>query len=166
MPRGSQIDFAAPTSFLKSQGKPKPKNKDTSLLKKILDQEKPGVLNWMIHGLYALRKDNFHFALNENLMKQTDDFLMSSRAPERFVEDCLEEREGAKLTKEKVTKSYHEYCKERDWPMGGSKSYPGRIEAKIATLFGVTVSNNIKPEDREDGVVKGWHGVGVKGEDM
>ena len=26
IPRDSQIDFAAPTSFLKSQGKPKPKN--------------------------------------------------------------------------------------------------------------------------------------------
>ena len=26
LPRGSQTDFAAPTSFLKSQGKPKPKN--------------------------------------------------------------------------------------------------------------------------------------------
>ena len=145
--------------------KPKPKNKDTGLLKKILDQEKPGVLNWMLDGLEALRKDNFHFALNENLMKQTDDFLMASRAPEIFVEDCLEKREGAKLSKEKVTKSYHEYCKERDWPMGGSKSYPGRIEAKIATLFGVTVSNNIKPEDREDGQVKGWHGIGIKGAD-
>jgi P4 family phage/plasmid primase-like protien len=145
--------------------KPKPKNKDTGLLKKILDQEKPGVLNWMLDGLEALRKDNFHFALNENLMKQTDDFLMSSRAPERFVEDCLEEREGAKLTKEKVTKSYHEYCQERDWPMGGSKSYPGRIEAKIATLFGITVSNNIKAEGKEGGQVKGWHGVGVKGAD-
>ena len=50
--------------------------------------------------------------------------------------------------------------------MGGMKSYPGRIEAKIATLFGITVSNNIKPEDREDGVVKGWHGIGVKGADL
>jgi len=146
--------------------KPKPKNKDTELLKKILDQEKPGVLNWMLDGLDALRKDNFHFALNEKLSNQRDDFLMASRAPEIFVEDCIEEREGAKLTKEMVTKSYHEYCKERDWPMGSRKSYPGRIAAKIEHLFGITVSNNIKTEDREGKQVKGWHGVGVKGADM
>ena len=50
--------------------------------------------------------------------------------------------------------------------MGGSRSYPGRIEAKIATLFGITVSNNIKAEGKEGGQVKGWHGIGVKGADM
>jgi P4 family phage/plasmid primase-like protien len=146
--------------------KPKPKNKDTGLLKKILDQEKPGVLNWMLDGLDALRKDNFHFALNEKLRNQTDDFLMASRAPEIFVEDCLEKREGAKLTKEVVNKLYHEYCKGRGWPKGNAKSYPGRIEAKIDLLFGANVSNNIKPEGKESGQVKGWNGIGVKGADM
>jgi P4 family phage/plasmid primase-like protien len=145
--------------------KPKPKNKDTGLLKGILDQEKPGVLNWMLDGLDALRKDNYHFVLNEKLSNQTDDFLMASRAPKIFVEDCLEEHEGAKLTKEMVIKSYHEYCKDRDWPMGSSKSYPKRIAAKIEHLFGITVSNNIKPEGKEDGQVKGWNGIGVKGAD-
>ena len=72
--------------------------------------------------------------LNKKLSSQVDDFLMSSRAPEIFVEDRLEEKEGAELTKEMVTKCYHEYCKERDWPMGGSKDYPARIEAKIAKI--------------------------------
>ena len=50
--------------------------------------------------------------------------------------------------------------------MGSRKSYPGRIAAKIEHLFGITVSNDIKAEDREDGQVKGWHGIGVKGADM
>tara|TARA_A100001037_G_scaffold180755_1_gene162068 strand:+ start:717 stop:866 length:150 start_codon:yes stop_codon:yes gene_type:complete len=36
---------------------------------------------------------------------------MSSRAPEIFVEDRLEEKEGAELTKEMVTKCYDEYCR-------------------------------------------------------
>ena len=101
--------------------KPKPKVNDTALLKKILENEKPGVLNWMLDGLDKLRKDDFKFTLNKKLSSQVDDFLMSSRAPEIFVEDRLEEKEGAELTKEMVTKYYHEYCKERDWPMGGSK---------------------------------------------
>ena len=94
--------------------KPKPKVKDTALLKKILENEKPGVLNWMLDGLDKLRKDDFKFTLNKKLSSQVDDFLMSSRAPEIFVEDRLEEKEGAELTKEMVTKCYHEYCKERD----------------------------------------------------
>ena len=50
--------------------------------------------------------------------------------------------------------------------MGSTKSYPGRIEAKIEHLFGVTVSNNIKPEGKVDTQVKGWHGVGGKSADM
>ena len=31
--------------------KPKPKVKDTALLKKILENEKPGILNWMLDDL-------------------------------------------------------------------------------------------------------------------
>jgi len=65
--------------------KPKPKVKDTVLLKKILENEKPGILNWMLDGLDKLRKDDFKFTLNKNLSSQVDDFLMSSRAPEIFL---------------------------------------------------------------------------------
>ena len=70
------------------------------------------------------------------------------------------------MTKEVVNKLYHEYCKERGWPKGNAKSYPGRIEAEIEHLFSAGVSNNIKPDGKEGKQVKGWHGVGVKGADM
>ena len=146
--------------------KPKPKVKDTALLKKILENEKPGFLNWMLDGLDKLRKDDFKFTLNKKLSSQVDDFLMSSRAPEIFVEDRLEEKEGAELTKEMVTKCYHEYCKERDWPMGGSKDYPARIEANIAKMFGITVLNSLKPKGKDQGTVKGWYGVQIIDPDL
>ena len=51
--------------------------------------------NWMLDGLDRLRKDDFKFTLNKKLNSQVDDFLMSSRAPEIFVEDRLDEKEGA-----------------------------------------------------------------------
>ena len=76
------------------------------------------------------------------------------------------EKSGASTTKEVARKLYHDYCKGRGWPKGNAKSYPGRIEADIEHLFGITVSDNIKTEDREGGQVKGWHGVGIKGADM
>ena len=65
-----------------------------------------------------------------------------------------------------VTKCYHEYCKERDWPMGGSKDYPARIEAKIAKMFGITVSNSLKPKGKDQGTVKGWYGVKIIDPDL
>ena len=104
--------------------------------------------------------------LNKKLSSQVDNFLMSSRAPEIFVEDRLEEKEGAELTKEMVTKCYHEYCKERHWPMGCSKDYPARIEAKIAKKFGITVSNSLKPKGKDQGAVKGWYGVQIIDPDL
>ena len=117
----------------------------------------------MLDGLDKLRKDDFKFTLNKKLSSQVDDFLMSSRAPEIFVEDRLEEKEGAELTKEMVTKCYHEYCKERDWPMGGSKDYPARIEAK---MFRITVSNSLKSKGKDQGTVKRWYGVQIIDPDL
>ena len=75
--------------------KPKPKVKDTALLKKILENEKPGVSNWMLDGLDKFQKDDFKFTLNKILSSQVVDFLISSRSPKIFVEGRLEENEGA-----------------------------------------------------------------------
>ena len=63
-----------------------------------------------------------------------------------------------------VTKCYH--CKERDWPMGGSKDYPARIEANIAKMFGITVSNSLKPKGKDQGTVKEWYGVQIIDPDL
>ena len=49
----------------------------------------------MLDGLDKLRKDDFKFTLNKKISSQVDDFLLSSRAPEIFVEDRLEKKEGA-----------------------------------------------------------------------
>ncbi|MDA7624815.1 phage/plasmid primase, P4 family [bacterium] len=146
--------------------KPKTNNPDPELARKILENEAAGVLCWMYEGYKKLRENNFKVSLNERLTRDRDDILHASSALELFVRDRLVEKSGESTTKEAVNKLYHEYCKERGWPKGSAKSYPGRIEAEIELLFAAGVSNNIKPEDREDGVVKGWHGVGVKGEDM
>ena len=59
---------------------------------------------------------------------------------------------------------YHEYCKERGWPKGNARSFPGRIEAEIENLFGISVSNNVHPE-LGTGDQRGWHGIRIKGAD-
>ena len=149
--------------------KPKTNNPDPGLARKILENEAAGVLCWMYEGYKKLRENNFKISLNEKLTRDRDDILLASSAPELFVRDRLVEKSGASTTKEAVNKLYHEYCKERGWPKGtkgSAKSYSGRIEAEIDLLFAAGVSHNIKPEDREDGQVKGWHGIGVKGADM
>jgi len=146
--------------------KPKTNNPDPELARKILENEATGVLCWMYEGYKKLRENNFKISLNEKLTRDRDDILHASSAPELFARDRLVEKSGASTTKEAVNKLYHEYCKERGWPKGSAKSYSGRIEAEIDLLFAAGVSHNIKPEDREDGQVKGWHGVGVKGADM
>ena len=146
--------------------KPKTNNPDPDLARKILENEAAGVLRWMYEGYKKLREDNFNLSLNEKLTRDRDDILHASSAPELFVRDRLVEKSGASTTKEVARKLYHDYCKGRGWPKGNAKSYPGRIESEIENRFGITVSNNIKTEDREGGQVKGWHGVGVKGADM
>ena len=47
--------------------------------------------------------------------------------------------------------------------MGGSKDYPARIEAK---MFGITVSNSLKPKGKDQGTVKGWYGVQIIDPDL
>ena len=146
--------------------KPKTNNPDPDLARKILENEAAGVLCWMYEGYKKLRDDNFKFTLNERLTRDRDDILLASSAPELFVRDCLMEKsEGsASMTKEVVRKLYHEYCKERGWPKGNARSFPGRIEAEIENLFGISVSNNVHPE-LGTGDQRGWHGIRIKGAD-
>ena len=50
--------------------------------------------------------------------------------------------------------------------MGGSKDYTARIEAKMAKMFGITVSNSLKPKGKDQGTVKGWYGVQIIDPDL
>ena len=50
--------------------------------------------------------------------------------------------------------------------MGGSKDYPARIEANIAKMFGITVSNSLKPKGKDQGTVKEWYGVQIIDPDL
>jgi P4 family phage/plasmid primase-like protien len=146
--------------------KPKTNNPDSELARKILENEAAGVLCWMYEGYKKLRENNFKISLNERLTRDRDDILHASSAPELLVRDRLVEKSGASMTKEVARKLYHDYCQERGWPKGSTKSFPSRIESEIENRFGITVSNNIRPEGKEGGQVKGWHGVGIKGADL
>ena len=145
--------------------KPKTNNPDSDLARKILENEAAGVLCWMYEGYKKLRENNFKISLNERLTRDRDDILLASSAPELFVRDRLVEKSGASMTKEVARKLYHDYCQERGWPKGSTKSFPSRIESEIENRFGITVSHNLHPNG-SNGNQKGWHGVGIKGADL
>ena len=145
--------------------KPKTNNPDSDLARKILENEAAGVLCWMYDGYKKLRENNFKISLNERLTRDRDDILLASSAPELFVRDRLVEKRGASTTKEVARKLYHDYCQERGWPKGSTKSFPSRIESEIENRFGITVSHNLHRKE-VIGNQKGWHGVGIKGADL
>src|SRR5206468_580284 len=69
--------------------RPKPPVVIPDLAEKILREEGPGVLNFMLDGLESLRAANWDLRLNEAQQRCVDDLLLESDSHRVFVSECL-----------------------------------------------------------------------------
>jgi phage/plasmid-associated DNA primase len=121
----------------------------------IVSEEGPGVLNFMLDGLDALRRDNWKLNLSEGQQARVDDLLLESDSHREFVRNCLAKDTSATgLTKAEVFTAYVEHCERREWiPM--SKARFGKLGAEvIAQEFGLSVRGDITGPDGKQN--DGW----------
>ena len=140
--------------------KPKPEHDDKELFDKIMKEEASGILNWMLDGLKKLKAKDLDFALNDIQLREVDNLLMSSQAPEIFVREALErvESKDSVMTKAEVLEALHDFCTDRNWSVKGLKNISKRLEDEIYDLHRCSPRNDI--DNR-----RSWKGLRLKSPD-
>jgi P4 family phage/plasmid primase-like protien len=143
--------------------KSKPANVVPDLDKQILQNESSGVLNWMLHGLYALRAANWQLALSPIQKGRVDELLLESDSVNEFFRVCcIADSTAEGLTVTDAFAAYSDFCMDKGWT-GLSRNLFGRdCQEIVQRLFRVTIRHDIKSTDSKK--QRGWKGFRLLGE--
>ncbi len=140
---------------------PKPENVIADLSERILAEEGPGVLNWMLDGLDKIRAAAWQLILTDAQQRLVDDLLLESEGDVVFAKECLEKDALESLTVADCYDRYVSFCNERGWAAMAKRKFSNSIGDTVTRLFGITVRHDVadwqtgKPQ-------RGWKGIKCK----
>jgi phage/plasmid-associated DNA primase len=137
--------------------KPKTDHVIADLSERILAEEGPGVLNWMLDGLDKIAADGWQLRLSPRQQKVVDDLLLESEGEVVFAKECLERAAMDSLTVAHCYEHYVSFCTDRGWAAMAKKKFSNAIGDAVARIFGVTVRHDIC--DQSGKGQRGWKGI-------
>ena len=137
--------------------KPKTASVIADLSERILAEEGPGVLNWMLDGLDRLRADGWQLKLTDAQEKPVDDLLLESESDVVFAKERLTKDGTESLTVAQCYEGYVQFCNDRGWTAMARKKFSNSICDTVTRLFGLTVRNDIT--DTNGKAQRGWKGL-------
>jgi P4 family phage/plasmid primase-like protien len=130
---------------------------DRSTLNKRFEGELPGILNWMVQGLYLLKKDNWDFKEPENVLNATNEYFEDEDRLNDFLDDCLDSSElkeweaigkESKRNLPNIYKAYTIYTKENGSHPLSIKNFKTELKRKGLQLY------KEGTENRERGIIQ------------
>ena len=86
-----------------------PESQRSPELKRDIEAEGPGILNWALEGLRRVRERG-HFEIPTSVREATAEFQASNDVPALFVEDRCIRGDGFKVQAQKLYDEYVEWC--------------------------------------------------------
>lgn len=140
--------------------KPKPATVIADLSERILRDEGPGVLNWMLDGLDKIRAEGWQLGLTPAQQRVVDDLLLESEGDVVFAKECLERDGTESLTVADCYDRYVAFCNDRGWAAMAKRKFSNSIGDTVTRLYGLTVRHDI--QDRAGKPQRGWKGLTCK----
>jgi phage/plasmid-associated DNA primase len=141
----------------------KPKAPIPNFAEKIVAEEGPGVLNWMLDGLDALRKAEWQLHLNERQQARVDDLLLESDSHREFVREMLVKDSNAPgMTKAEVFAAYVEYTEKRNWRAMPKNRFGALVPDVIAQELGLSIRGDVTGGGKKQN--DGWKYLRLKKE--
>lgn len=129
----------------------------TDLSERILRDEGPGVLNWMLEGLKRIRGDGWQLHASENQRRRVEDLLMRSESHVRFVREGLVADASASLKVADCYEGYARFCEARAWVPLTSKQFSEVVHEEIRRHHHIVAHHDVM--DRSGKPQRGWKGV-------
>ncbi len=135
--------------------KPRPASVIHNLSERVLAEEGPGVLNWMLDGLTALRASKWQIQLNAEQQRRVDDLLLESDAHRVFLRERLVKDSTAEgLTVADAHVAYVEFCNDRGWAAMSQNHFAKAMPEAIAQAYGLATRHDVKGADGK--AKRGW----------
>lgn len=140
--------------------KPKPEHVIADLDRRILNEEAPGVLNWMLEGLDKLRADGWQLHLSGTQQAAVDNLLLESDSHALFVREEMARTEGGQLTVTECFSAYAEFCNRRGWAALTRNKFGQAAGDVVARVLGLTIRHDIP--DANGKAQRGWQGLALR----
>lgn len=113
-----------------------PARRITDFAEKLLAEEGPGILRWMVEGAVMLLddiSDRGDYVLTEEQRARVERLLAQSDSVRHFVDSCVRDQAGSVVTVDELKKAYLRYCAENAWiPLPASEVARQLPEAMLA----------------------------------
>lgn len=141
--------------------KSKPANVIPDLSERILAGEGPGVLNWMLDGLYALQAANWQLALSPRQQARVDELLLESDSVNVFCrERCVADSTAPGITVAEIHGAYTEFCMNRGWNPLDTYKFGREAPDVVQRTFRLVPRHDIKGADGK--CKRGWKGLRLR----
>lgn len=140
--------------------RPMPKQRISGFGQKLLKEEGPGILNWMLQGailhLQELEQQG-DFILTETQQRRVDDLLAESDSVRTFLRECvgLTSKENTATTEELVM-SYRSFCENKGWEAQTKRQVERQLPDLMLEVHGLTRRHDIMRDDRKQ---RGYAGL-------
>jgi phage/plasmid-associated DNA primase len=145
--------------------RPKPANPIRDFEDVLLEQEGPGILNWMIEGAIAhlVELDKCgDFILTDRQKARVEALLCESDSVRFFVRNALVEDDGGTVTSDELVRAYADFCDGRGWDALARRTVENQLPDLMLERFRAAKRNDIKRDGKSH---KGFAGVALKPED-
>ncbi len=140
---------------------PKPKTRIANFGQKLLEQEGPGILNWMLEGAKRyLRELEVHgdYQLTDRQIQRVDDLLAESDSVRAFVRSCVTADVMHDATTDELVKAYRDFCERKGWDAQSQRQVERQLPDLMLECFGTARSHKIEREGR---TARGYNGVRI-----
>lgn len=118
------------------------------------DEEKSGILNWMLTGLQRLLQNNYKFTISKTQQEKLLELKRLSDPTGAFLEECCEIKSNIYITRKDLRDAYTEYCEE----IGAIGDKEGAFTQRIKSIPKVKMGSK-RIEGKAE---RCWLGVGLK----
>ncbi len=130
----------------------------------LLEEEGPGILNWMIKGAFkVLQEIEEHgtIQLTEKQREARDALLLESDSISQFVRNGIERASGHDLTMEEIVKRYFKFCEGKGWQAKRIRQVKTELPGAMLEIHHVGKSNSITRSNsvEKERTQRGFRGV-------
>jgi P4 family phage/plasmid primase-like protien len=126
--------------------KEQPTNPISNFADKLFEEEAAGILNWLIDGAMAIRKEmksKGKIALSEEQQQRIAALLEGSDSVRSFVEKRLIKADGRDVSSEELLREYYVECKKQNWPPVGEHAFQKRLPDMVLERYTVVKRNDV-----------------------
>jgi putative DNA primase/helicase len=120
---------------------------DPNISSRIIAEEGPGIINWMLEGLRLLREDfqlEGRWRLSPKQEQRIEDLLAESDSLRAYVREAVvEDREGS-VTTEELFRGYLQYCEDRGWDAHSKRVFQTDMPPVIQDRFNLRIRHDIR----------------------